>query len=130
MEQIGSHRCFGGQQLRFSHRSATLDCEMTFSLYLPPQSGYAPVPVLYWLSGLTCTDENFVIKAGAQRYAARHGIAILAPDTSPRGDAVPDDPEGGWDLGPARASTSTPRASRGAATTACMTTSAASCRRW
>ena len=100
MEQIGSHRCFGGQQLRFTHRSETLDCEMVFSLYLPPQAEYAPVPLLHWLSGLTCTDENFVIKAGAQRYAARHGIAILAPDTSPRGDLVPADPEGAWDLGP------------------------------
>ena len=99
MEQIGSHRCFGGQQLRFTHRSETLDCEMVFSLYLPPQAEYAPVPLLHWLSGLTCTDENFVIKAGAQRYAARHGIAILAPDTSPRGDLVPADPEGAWDLG-------------------------------
>jgi len=99
MEQIGSHRCFGGQQLRFTHRSETLDCEMVFSLYLPPQAEYAPVPLLHWLSGLTCSDENFVVKAGAQRYAAKHGIAILAPDTSPRGDSVPGDPEGAWDLG-------------------------------
>ena len=72
---------------------------MTFSLYLPPQAGTGPVPVLYWLSGLTCTDENFVQKAGAQRYAAEHGIAILCPDTSPRGDSVPDDPDGAWDFG-------------------------------
>jgi S-formylglutathione hydrolase len=72
---------------------------MHFSIYLPPQAENRTVPVLYWLSGLTCTDENFVTKAGAQRYAAKHGIAIVSPDTSPRGDAVPDDPDGGWDFG-------------------------------
>jgi S-formylglutathione hydrolase len=72
---------------------------MHFSLYLPPQAEERAVPLLIWLSGLTCTDENFVIKAGAQRYAAEHGIAVLAPDTSPRGDAVPADPEGAWDFG-------------------------------
>ncbi len=72
---------------------------MTFSLYLPPQAEEGAVPVLIWLSGLTCTDENFVAKAGAQRYAAEHGIAILAPDTSPRGEGVPGDPEGAWDFG-------------------------------
>ena len=99
LEQIASNRCFEGEQLRFRHSSDTLGCEMTFSLYLPPQAGTGPVPVLYWLSGLTCTDENFVQKAGAQRYAAEHGIAILCPDTSPRGDSVPDDPDGAWDFG-------------------------------
>ena len=99
LEQIASNRCFEGEQLRFRHSSHTLGCDMTFSLYLPPQAGAGPVPVLYWLSGLTCTDENFVQKAGAQRYAAEHGIAILCPDTSPRGDSVPDDPDGAWDFG-------------------------------
>ena len=72
---------------------------MHFSLYLPAQAEERAVPLLIWLSGLTCTDENFVIKAGAQRYAAEHGIAVLAPDTSPRGDAVPADPDGAWDFG-------------------------------
>ena len=72
---------------------------MHFSVYLPPQAERGPVPVLYWLSGLTCTDENFVSKAGAQRYAAEHGIAVVAPDTSPRGEDVADDPEGAWDFG-------------------------------
>lgn len=72
---------------------------MHASIYLPPQAAQEDVPVLYWLSGLTCTDENFVTKAGAQRYAAEHGVAIVAPDTSPRGDDVPDDPEGAWDFG-------------------------------
>ena len=72
---------------------------MTFAVYLPPQAAAGPVPVLYWLSGLTCTDENFVTKAGAQRYAAELGLMIVAPDTSPRGDEVPDDPDGAWDFG-------------------------------
>jgi S-formylglutathione hydrolase len=72
---------------------------MTFSIYLPPQAAQGPVPVLYWLSGLTCTDENFVQKAGAQQHAAEHGIAIVCPDTSPRGEDVADDPEGAYDMG-------------------------------
>jgi S-formylglutathione hydrolase len=72
---------------------------MNFSVYLPPAADQERVPVIYWLSGLTCTDENFVQKAGAQRYAAEHGVAIIAPDTSPRGDAVPDDADGAWDFG-------------------------------
>ncbi|TDG13617.1 S-formylglutathione hydrolase [Seongchinamella unica] len=99
MEKIAENRCFGGRQLRYQHRSAVLDCDMTFSVYLPPQAAQGKVPVLYWLSGLTCTDENFVTKAGAQRYAAEHGIAVVAPDTSPRGGDVPDDPQGAWDFG-------------------------------
>lgn len=99
MEKIAENRCFGGRQLRFSHASKTLDCSMNFSVYLPPAAEHGKVPVLYWLSGLTCTDENFVQKAGAQRYAARQGVAIVAPDTSPRGEGVPDDPEGAYDFG-------------------------------
>ena len=99
LEQIGANQSFGGQQLRYKHQSTTLNCEMTFSVYLPPQANKGPVPVLYWLSGLTCTDENFVQKAGAQQYAAEHGIAIVCPDTSPRGEGVADDPEGAYDMG-------------------------------
>ena len=99
MERIGANTCFDGQQLRYSHPSAVLGCDMTFSIYLPPQARQGKVPVFYWLSGLTCTDENFVTKAGAQRYAAELGIAIVAPDTSPRGEGVPDDPEGAYDFG-------------------------------
>lgn len=99
MEKIGENICFGGRQLRYCHASDVLGCEMNFSIYLPPQAEQGKVPVLYWLSGLTCTDENFVTKAGAQRYAAEHGIAIVAPDTSPRGEGVPDDPEAAWDFG-------------------------------
>ncbi len=97
MEQVESHACFGGIQEVWSHRSRTLGCEMRFGLFLPPQAQDGPVPTLYWLSGLTCTEQNFITKAGAQRYAAEHGIAIIAPDTSPRGDGVPD--ADGYDLG-------------------------------
>ena len=99
MEQLGEIRSFGGRQLRFSHTSKTLNCDMQFSVYLPPAAENGAVPVLYWLSGLTCTDENFVQKAGAQQYAAQHGVAIVAPDTSPRGEGVPDDPDAAYDFG-------------------------------
>lgn len=92
-------KSFGGRQRQYTHQSHALSCDMTFSIYLPPQAELGPVPVLYWLSGLTCTDQNFVTKAGAQAFAAAHGIAIVCPDTSPRGDKVPDDPDGAWDFG-------------------------------
>ena len=98
-EQIDANQSFGGQQLRYKDQSALLNCEMTFSIYLPPQASQGPVPVLYWLSGLTCTDENFVQKAGAQQHAAEHGIAIVCPDTSPRGEGVADDPDAAYDMG-------------------------------
>jgi S-formylglutathione hydrolase len=98
-EQIGANQSFGGQQLRYKHQSAVLNCEMTFSIYLPPQASQGPVPVLYWLSGLTCTDENFVQKAGAQQHAAEHGIAVVCLDTSPRGEGVADDPDAAYDMG-------------------------------
>ena len=98
VEQLAANKCFGGTQLRLKHKSKALDCDMTFGLFLPANVK-APVPVLYWLSGLTCNDENFVAKAGAQRYAQQYGLAIVAPDTSPRGEGVPDDPEGAWDFG-------------------------------
>ena len=99
MEQIAEQKSFGGRQLRFTHSSEALNCAMTFSVYLPPAAANESVPVLYWLSGLTCTDENFVTKAGAQQYAAQYGVAIVAPDTSPRGEQVPDDPDGAYDFG-------------------------------
>ncbi len=99
MEQIAENRCYSGRQLRFKHRSGVLGCDMNFSVFLPPQAEQIEVPVLYWLSGLTCTDENFVQKAGAQRYAAEQGVAIVAPDTSPRGTDIPDDPDSAWDFG-------------------------------
>lgn len=93
-----SHRCFDGWQNRYRHHAETLGCEMDFSVYLPPAAASAPVPVLYWLSGLTCTDQNFVQKAGAQRYAAELGMAIVCPDTSPRGFDKPGEHDS-YDLG-------------------------------
>ncbi|AUN96420.1 S-formylglutathione hydrolase [Pseudazoarcus pumilus] len=99
LETVAANRSFGGWHKRFRHHSTTLGCDMVFAIYLPPQAEHGPVPVLYWLSGLTCTDENFMQKAGAQRMAAELGIAIVAPDTSPRGEGVPDDPEGSYDFG-------------------------------
>ena len=99
LEVISRTRCFDGDQLRFRHRSNILDCHMQFSVYLPPQASQAKVPAVWFLSGLTCTDENVMAKAGAQRYAAEQGVALIAPDTSPRGEGVPDDPDGAWDFG-------------------------------
>lgn len=97
MERIERRACFGGWQDVYRHESKTLGCAMNFAIYLPPQAERGPVPVLYWLSGLTCTEQNFITKAGAQRYAVEHGIAIVAPDTSPRGEDVAD--ADGYDLG-------------------------------
>ncbi|AWK88380.1 S-formylglutathione hydrolase [Azospirillum thermophilum] len=97
---VSANKSFGGWHKRYRHHSTTLGCEMVFAVFLPPQAGPdSPVPVLYWLSGLTCTDENFMQKAGAMRLAAELGIAIVAPDTSPRGPDVPGDPDGSWDFG-------------------------------
>src|SRR5690606_2291141 len=88
-ELLSQNYCFGGWQQRYRHRSEVLNCDMIFAIYLPPQAAQGTVPVLWWLSGLTCTDENFVTKAGAQRLAARLGMAIVCPDTSPRGTDLP-----------------------------------------
>jgi len=97
---IDENRCFGGVHRRYRHASATLNCDMGFAVYLPPQAlALERVPALYWLSGLTCTDENFMQKAGAQRVAAELGLALIAPDTSPRGAHVPSDPDGGFEFG-------------------------------
>ncbi len=89
--------CFGGRQLVLSHESKTLGCSMTLGLFLPPQAEKQPVPVMLFLSGLTCTWENVSTKGAAQSACAQHGIAFLAPDTSPRGDNIPDDEA--YDLG-------------------------------
>ncbi|MDH5835062.1 S-formylglutathione hydrolase [Luteimonas kalidii] len=99
LERIEHRACFGGWQDVYEHASDTLGCTMRFAVYLPPQAATpgATLPVLYWLSGLTCTEQNFITKAGAQRYAAEHGVVVVAPDTSPRGDEVPD--ADGYDLG-------------------------------
>ncbi|WP_422595498.1 S-formylglutathione hydrolase [Pseudomonas sp.] len=100
LENLSCQKSFGGWHKRYRHSSALLGCDMRFSIYLPPQAERGvPLPVLYWLSGLTCTDETFMQKAGAQRMAAELGLVIVAPDTSPRGPEVPDDAEGAWDFG-------------------------------
>jgi S-formylglutathione hydrolase len=98
MKQIESVKEFGGWLNRYQHQSSSCNCTMTFSVYLPPQAETEKVPVVYWLSGLTCTDDNVRTKAGAQRYAAELGLALVMPDTSPRGDDVADD-EDRYDLG-------------------------------
>ncbi|MDX7991692.1 S-formylglutathione hydrolase [Xenorhabdus sp. Reich] len=97
MKRIEHHACFGGWQDAYQHESKVLGCQMNFSVFLPPQIKDSKLPVLYWLSGLTCTEQNFITKSGVQRYAAEHGIVIVAPDTSPRGENVADDPA--YDLG-------------------------------
>ncbi|WP_303636738.1 S-formylglutathione hydrolase [Stenotrophomonas tuberculopleuritidis] len=97
MERIEHRACFGGWQDVYRHTSTTLGCDMQFAVYLPPQAETRRLPVLYWLSGLTCTEQNFITKAGAQQYAAEHGVILVVPDTSPRGDAVAD--AEGYDLG-------------------------------
>ena len=100
IENLSVNKCFGGWHKQYSHNAKTLNCSMRFAIYLPPQASKENrVPVLYWLSGLTCTDENFVTKAGAQQFAAQHGVAIVAPDTSPRGEGVPDDADAAYDFG-------------------------------
>lgn len=95
---IAQYRCFDGWVRRYRHASESTGTDMVFGVYLPPRAEHAPVPVLYWLSGLTCTDENFMQKAGAQRLAARLGLALVCPDTSPRGTHLPGEHDS-YDLG-------------------------------
>ena len=97
MQRLEHRACFGGWQDVYRHRSEVLGCDMTVGVYYPSQAEQGPCPVLYWLSGLTCSEQNFITKAGAQRFAAEHGVVIVAPDTSPRGAGVPD--AEGYDLG-------------------------------
>ena len=97
MEKVSENACFGGVQGVYKHASAVCHCEMTFGLFLPPQAKHRKVPLLWYLSGLTCTHENAMVKAGAQAWAARAGIAVAFPDTSPRGQGVADDDA--FDLG-------------------------------
>ncbi len=102
LETLSEQRCFGGVQGVYVHDAIATGTRMRFSLFRPPQADRGPVPVLWWLSGLTCTEENFTVKAGAQRYAAEHGLMLVVPDTSPRGEdaqgnPVPDDEA--YDLG-------------------------------
>src|SRR5262245_18458077 len=89
LELVAESRCFEGRQIVYKHRSRTCDCTMRFAVFLPPAAERGPVPALYWLSGLTCTEENFSVKSGAQRYAAALGLALIIPDTSPRRVNIP-----------------------------------------
>ncbi|MGL4883287.1 MAG: S-formylglutathione hydrolase [Waterburya sp.] len=91
-------RCFDGTVAYYTHYSASCNCEMNFAVYLPPQAQTQPVPILYYLSGLTCTEENFITKAGAQGYAAKWGIMLVVPDTSPRNTGILGEDDT-WDLG-------------------------------
>lgn len=99
IETLAAARCFGGTQSVHRHASTETGTPMRFAVFTPPQAATAPAPVLLWLSGLTCTEENFTVKAGAQRIAAALGLMLVMPDTSPRGDEVARDPAGGWDFG-------------------------------
>ncbi|MEX0317875.1 MAG: S-formylglutathione hydrolase [Ruegeria sp.] len=97
METVSENTCFGGVQGVYRHASTACNCDMTFGLFLPPEAKDGPVPVLWYLSGLTCTHENAMTKAGAQAWAAEQGIALVFPDTSPRGEGVADHED--YDLG-------------------------------
>ncbi len=99
LETLGTHRCFGGMQGFYRHPSSETGTLMRFAVFVPPQAEKGPVPVLWFLAGLTCTEENFATKAGAQRAAAELGLMLVAPDTSPRGEGVPDDPDKAYDFG-------------------------------
>jgi len=98
LELISQHQCFGGQQRFYRHASTVIGLPMRFSVFLPTHADPGPVPVLFYLAGLTCTEETFMIKAGAQRFAQRHGIMLVAPDTSPRGAGIAGEAES-WDFG-------------------------------
>ncbi|MDI3337595.1 S-formylglutathione hydrolase [Defluviimonas aestuarii] len=97
MQTLSENKCFGGIQGVYSHASDACGCDMTFGLFLPEEAAEGPVPVLWYLSGLTCTHENAMVKAGAQAWAAEAGIALVFPDTSPRGEGVANDEA--YDLG-------------------------------
>ena len=96
---VSTNRCFGGTQGVYRHQSRETGTEMTFSVYLPPQAQQRPCPVVWYLSGLTCTHANVTEKGQFQRVCAELGLIFVAPDTSPRGEGVPDDPKGAWDFG-------------------------------
>ena len=99
LETVSSARSFGGTQLVYRHLSSETGTPMRFAAYLPPAAEQGMVPVVFFLAGLTCTEENFTVKAGAQRIASELGVMLVAPDTSPRGEGVPDDPDGAYDFG-------------------------------
>ncbi len=97
MKRLEHRACFGGWQDVYQHTSNTLNCTMNYGIFLPKGAESQKLPVLYWLSGLTCSEQNFITKAGAQRYAAEHKVIVVAPDTSPRGEGIPNDDA--YDLG-------------------------------
>lgn len=97
MERLERHASFGGWQDVYKHESDVLKCSMNFSIYIPSHEQDEKLPVIYWLSGLTCNEQNFITKAGAQKYAATHKVILVAPDTSPRGEGVANDDA--YDLG-------------------------------
>ncbi|NOX69690.1 MAG: S-formylglutathione hydrolase [Gammaproteobacteria bacterium] len=99
LDVISEHSAFDGKVGFYRHRSEANQCTMQFAVFQPPQAATGPVPVVTWLAGLTCSEETFMIKGGALRVAAELGLMLVAPDTSPRGDDVPDDPEGAYDFG-------------------------------
>ena len=99
LETISETNCFGGRIGFYRHPSKVNDCDMRFSVFVPPQAAHGKVPVVTFLSGLTCTEENFMVKSGAQRVAAELGLMLVSPDTSPRGESVPDDPDDDYDFG-------------------------------
>ncbi len=98
-ETVSQARCFNGTQFVFRHVSRETNTPMRLAAFVPPQAGDAKLPVVWFLSGLTCTEENFTVKAGAQRVASELGLILVAPDTSPRGEGVPDDAQGAYDFG-------------------------------
>lgn len=99
IETLSETSCFGGRIGFYRHASSSNNCDMRFSVFVPPQALQGKVPVLTFLSGLTCTEENFMVKSGAQRVAAMLGMMLVSPDTSPRGEGVPDDPDDDYDFG-------------------------------
>ena len=99
IETLSETNCFGGRLGFYQHASTTNNCDMRFSVFVPPRAAHGKVPVLTFLSGLTCTEENFMVKSGAQRIAAELGLMLVSPDTSPRGDGIPDDPDSDYDFG-------------------------------
>ena len=98
METISTAKAFGGTQGVYSHQSKSCKCDMTFAVYMPPQASNGPVPLLWYLSGLTCSHANVMDKGDYRQHAAKHGVAIICPDTSPRGEDVPDDKDN-WQFG-------------------------------
>ena len=99
IETLSETSCFGGKIGFYRHASAVNNCDMQFSVFVPSQAANGKVPVVTFLSGLTCTEENFMVKSGAQRVAAKLGLMLVSPDTSPRGEGVPDDPDDDYDFG-------------------------------